>query len=403
MTIRTNHEKRATGPVPIGLPLRGLLVAPIRGRRRRLALAAALCVTASSGSVASASGQNNPCGSTVTSSVKLERDLRCSGDGLHVAGRAPVLIDLNGHTIRGTGGGRGITVDNNAAVTIVNGSVRGFASGVSGSNGEIHIDKVTVRDTPRPVFMGAAGKMRIVRSALNGPAQVGSPGFQLGEMEVRDSRIHNVTFQFWSGGGGHRFENNTFSGGGNIFASQVNTFTISGNRFTGARTAVELRIGNGHVLTNNRFTDNEVGLLLSESWGTDVTDNFFADNHGVGAFVTHPVPFPGTIARNHFRGNGASGLYMTSLASQPVSFGAVVSDNRFTRNGFHPGDWVDGAGKAMTAGAAIVPRGASGVAVTGNIATFNAGLGISADNVVDGGGNRARRNGDPQQCAGVSC
>ena len=42
--------------------------------------------------------------------------------------------------------------------------------------------------------------------------------------------------------------------------------------------------------------------------------------------------------------------------------------------------------------------------VTANTANDNGELGIEAvPGVVDGGGNRARGNGDPRQCVGVTC
>jgi hypothetical protein len=42
--------------------------------------------------------------------------------------------------------------------------------------------------------------------------------------------------------------------------------------------------------------------------------------------------------------------------------------------------------------------------VTANLANDNADLGIEAvPGVTDGGGNRARGNGNPAQCVGVAC
>ncbi len=42
--------------------------------------------------------------------------------------------------------------------------------------------------------------------------------------------------------------------------------------------------------------------------------------------------------------------------------------------------------------------------VTRNIATYNAQLGIRAlAGVIDGGGNKAADNGDPDQCEGLAC
>jgi hypothetical protein len=46
----------------------------------------------------------------------------------------------------------------------------------------------------------------------------------------------------------------------------------------------------------------------------------------------------------------------------------------------------------------------AGTTVTRNTANFNGDLGIDAvPGTIDGGGNRARGNGNPAQCVGVSC
>ena len=46
----------------------------------------------------------------------------------------------------------------------------------------------------------------------------------------------------------------------------------------------------------------------------------------------------------------------------------------------------------------------SSATVTRNIATYNAQLGILAlAGVIDGGGNKAADNGDPDECGGLAC
>jgi parallel beta-helix repeat protein len=85
------------------------------------------------------------CGDLITKSIKLANDLHnCTGNGLEV-GAANITIDLNGHTIDGSGiSGSSSGIDNSQAgsrntgfpgVTIKNGAVTGFASGVTLGNG----------------------------------------------------------------------------------------------------------------------------------------------------------------------------------------------------------------------------------------------------------------------------
>jgi hypothetical protein len=77
------------------------------------------------------------CGDVVTSDTVLSRNVTgCTGNGLIVAASG-VRLDLNGHTVSGTGAGTGILVTSFESglpiddVDIVGGTVRGFATGVA--------------------------------------------------------------------------------------------------------------------------------------------------------------------------------------------------------------------------------------------------------------------------------
>ncbi|MEV4289281.1 right-handed parallel beta-helix repeat-containing protein [Nonomuraea bangladeshensis] len=85
------------------------------------------------------------CGQVITKSIKLANDLHnCTGNGLEV-GAANITIDLNGHTIDGSGILRSFSgIDNSQAgsrntgysgVTIKNGTVTDFGSGVTLADG----------------------------------------------------------------------------------------------------------------------------------------------------------------------------------------------------------------------------------------------------------------------------
>ena len=81
-------------------------------------------------------GKAVTCGMTVTSYVKLNQDLSCTGNGL-VVGANGVTIDLNGYTLAGSGGARpflGVIVNGWAHVTIRGGTVTQFRTGISITN-----------------------------------------------------------------------------------------------------------------------------------------------------------------------------------------------------------------------------------------------------------------------------
>jgi len=70
------------------------------------------------------------CGAVVTSSIVLTSDLGpCAGDGL-IAGADNITIDLNGYSISGMGSGAGVRVTQRTGVTVTNGTIQGFHTGV---------------------------------------------------------------------------------------------------------------------------------------------------------------------------------------------------------------------------------------------------------------------------------
>jgi parallel beta-helix repeat protein len=78
------------------------------------------------------------CGQVITTSVKLSSNLDCASDGLLVQGDN-IVIDLNGHTIKGPGPSAskiGISVaDNNGVQITGSGTIEGFQAGVLASGG----------------------------------------------------------------------------------------------------------------------------------------------------------------------------------------------------------------------------------------------------------------------------
>ena len=69
------------------------------------------------------------CGDVITADTTLSRDLSCAGDGLMI-GASDVTLDLAGHTISGAGTGIGVWSFSSYVVTIENGTIRNFGSGI---------------------------------------------------------------------------------------------------------------------------------------------------------------------------------------------------------------------------------------------------------------------------------
>lgn len=99
------------------------------------------------------------CGVLVTDSVRLTRDLTCSGDGPIVGCSRdgppltthPVTIDLAGHSITGSGSWTGLTICSLYRVTVANGVVRNFGTGVW-TNGDLTLQGVSVKGNGLGVY-----------------------------------------------------------------------------------------------------------------------------------------------------------------------------------------------------------------------------------------------------------
>ena len=81
------------------------------------------------GSTSASSPSSDLCGATIVADMRLDYDLACPGNGL-IVGADGIKIDLNGHTIAGSGTGAGIDVTGRTDVTIFGGIIRNFGAGV---------------------------------------------------------------------------------------------------------------------------------------------------------------------------------------------------------------------------------------------------------------------------------
>jgi nitrous oxidase accessory protein NosD len=182
---------------------------------RRFILIASLVATAGRGAAA-----NDLCGSTVTGDLKLDHDLVCSADGL-VVGADGIRIDLNGHTIAGSGAGVGVQLLGRSDVTVANGMIRSFG--------------VAVRmNTSTGVIIR---HMQFIQNGEGIDAQAGSVG-----NTVKDS-----LFQ------GHSIR------------------------------AIMLRGGSSdNDVKNNSFIANRIGVLVFGATETELKDNFVAESSLAG-------------------------------------------------------------------------------------------------------------------------
>src|SRR5215207_779908 len=125
-----------------------------RGLVLTLATAAALV------SASAATGAGGPaCGDPITADLVLEADLIGCSTGLVVAAD-DITIDLNGHLIEGQSSvaGAGVEAVERSGITIKNGRVSGFASGVLLTNtSRSTVENLVVRNTAVGIHVGSGG------------------------------------------------------------------------------------------------------------------------------------------------------------------------------------------------------------------------------------------------------
>ena len=253
----------------------------------RRALLIALLTMGSVGGVTA----NDLCGTTVTGDLKLDHDLVCGADGL-VVGADGIRIDLNGHTIAGSGAGLGVLVAGRSDVTIANGVIRnfGFAIRMNASTG------IIIRQT------------QFVQNGEGIDAQAGSVGNTIKDNLFQGHTIRAIMLR--GGSIDNDVKNNTFIAnriGVLVFGAtdtELKDNLISGSTLTGIRFNVA---ATGNTIKDNVLTSNVAGIDFvvtptGSSVGNELKGNTLTGN---GCGLLGPTA-GNTFKDNTFEGNAAN-------------------------------------------------------------------------------------------------
>jgi Periplasmic copper-binding protein (NosD) len=326
---------------------------------RRIALAlAALGVALLAAQTANASRTSvggAACGDTIVSDTVLRADVRgCAGPAL-VIGADGVTLDLGGHAVKGR-----IVAKDRADLEIRDGSVEG----------DVRLEGVR-HTTVRRVRL-RNGSITCLRSA--GCSILRNVVISGGIAIVRsDSGVPN------------RVRDNVVRGarGAGIAADRTDTTSITGNVVRDSATGIEMSHAADLRIARNFLLHNS-GDGLSGSFGSVATivRNVSASNGGEGISL-RVWGGETSMTQNIASGNGGTGILGAAIAHWSVV------RNLAARNG-KAGIAITGAVEDTT--------------LSHNDARRNRLLGIdAAPAVTDGGGNTARANGTPAQCAGIAC
>jgi hypothetical protein len=332
------------------------------------------------------------CGMHITSSIALGNDLPaaglCGAEGGLVVDADKITIDLNGHTLNGdpTAGGIGIDVGAHTKITIKNGRLSGFDTGVRLTTGDaLTLDNVEVRNAMRDGVDVESGAVTITKSAL---VHNSGNGLLLG-----DGATAKVSTTYFVQNGADGVESTAASGSFTKIASISNAGAGLDFAATTAATAeisAAIVAGNGtsgiavHAQSAVSLTkslllhDAQHGIVIAAQGSDTLSGNLSAGNvqYGIETFE----PTSATVSKNTLLGNGFDGAFFEKTTPLVTLTGNTAIGNG--QVGFH-----DVGQTTLTA--------------TKNRADANGDGGILlGSDATDGGGNTAHDNAGPSECFG---
>jgi hypothetical protein len=331
---------------------------------------------------------NVQCGDVITQDTKLDGDLDCTGPGFALIVRPNVTLDLKGYVIRVLGpdpDGVGVTVGDHA--TLTDGQIEGTAtydefghrflscfSGVEGGGDGLTVKRLRIENCGNGIFLNPGRGIRVTENQVlnftNSSEELVNNtgilvGFNCGECPPPPSATDTLVsrnFVFNSTPALPFGEPIRFHGDGIVVAS-----------------------GGGDVVERNVTNGNGTGINVA-GFNATVERNFVtrSDFTGIGVFRDGSHIVRNTVVDDRGPAAGNTGIF------DECNSGATGLVERNSASGFKN----DG----------IEMPGYSNCIVTKNRADDNGNYGIEAvAGVVDGGGNKARGNGNPAQCLNVFC
>jgi nitrous oxidase accessory protein NosD len=364
-----------------------------------------------------ATAQPVRCGETITTDTRLEADLTdCPNNGI-VIGADGVTLDLDRHLVDGDGSefrgcdprreicDSGVVNDGHDNVTIRDGRVRGFATGIligTTTATRLRGNRVLGVSALRNQFVGigvfsAVDSLVRDSSGSDAVARRGGVGLALGDSI--GVRVVDSAFRGNSDHGINVFEsthsllesNRVAATATGIFLLESDHSEVRGNSTSDVGEGIlvdndrqDLIAGNSVLNSGSRGKGGD-GIALEDGRANLVVDNLVAHAGGNGIRLGLQQPPRGgskTVVRdNVVRASGRDGY----LVEQKVRQGLLK------------------ANVAIRAGDDGFDIESRSTKLTGNQALHNGDLGIEAVRGDDGGRNVARRNGDPRQCANIVC
>lgn len=367
-------------------------------------IGASVVLVAAPATIAAADRQEVACGDTITKDTRLPANLvDCPGVGL-VIGADGITLDLNGHTVDGDGVGDdvGIDLEGRHGATITHGTVGQFTEGV---------------------LVADASQVAVRRLASTGHGHGGitvdhSTDITIADNVVRDSGAGIIVAH--SDGVLVNANRVSGSGFGGIPVFESHHVRIADNTVTTSPTDAAIGLFDGSAqneVTGNRLSRSGAGIALNN----DAADNLIADNtiaHNASGVILDVGTHDNQVLQNLVEASTFEGIAVVGSDANLIARNRVARDGALdAAGGIVVIPWPDDPAQTSDANTLLdndaLDNGGDGIhtgpgqtanLLRGNRADRNTALGIAAaPGTIDGGGNRAARNGDPAQCVGVAC
>ncbi|MEV3984512.1 right-handed parallel beta-helix repeat-containing protein [Nonomuraea sp. NPDC049758] len=305
-----------------------------------------LSATLMSANPAGATTSAVACGDVLTTSTTLTADLTCPGGALTI-GADNVDLDLNGHTITGSGTGNGLMVAGRTGTTLRNGTITGFTYGIYGGYGGTVLTATDVRLlSPVDVWPGT-----VTFTGTRGDACLLS-GIRLvdGLLTADRCSVTGQTVLVRSSGSTIR---NSALTGGSLYVSATDRSVFTGNVFDafpmGLSDESRRNLVRGNVFTNSPTAGIGAGETFLPQDANTIEYNVFTGND-IGlhsrSMLKHLI-----VHKIVFNGNRTVGLLAENSYGSNRAGPDPVSDNVFVGTGnagyliwAPPGTVADGGG-----------------------------------------------------------
>jgi large repetitive protein len=244
------------------------------------------------------------CGRVITTSTTVTNNLsNCAGDGL-VIGAGGITLDLNGHTIEGTGLGVGVRNNGHDGVTIRNGTITKFDYGIVLGPGTLG---------------NAVTGILLVETEWSAIHLVNADGNQ-----IRHSRafaFSDVGVHLMNGSSGNTVANNTVGSGNGesiVLEGGSNQNRLQGNVVNASSdTSVRVDASAGNALVANRITGgSDMAISMTRAPASVVQSNAVT---GVGdAAIVLSESARNVVRFNQLGRSADAGIILSTVADSLV-------------------------------------------------------------------------------------